>query len=82
VTTLAEATARADLVIAPDLKSEGTNALGLGRLDGALTAFGHPNSFARHVARGREAGLDVVVHRSDGVGFDVDEPADLSRVRP
>jgi 2-phospho-L-lactate guanylyltransferase len=70
----------ADLVLAPDLRDEGTNALGIHPPDRVPTAFGTHDSFVRHRRLAEEAGLRVHVHRSPGLGFDVDEPADLARL--
>lgn len=67
-----------DCVIAPDLRETNTNALGL-RLDGArraATAFGSGDSFRLHVEIAAASGLRTAVHRSRGLGFDVDLPAD------
>jgi 2-phospho-L-lactate guanylyltransferase len=69
--------ADADLVLAPDLRDEGTNALAMRtpRTHRPVrTAFGHAASFARHrllCAKDR-----VAVHRSEGLGFDVDTARD------
>lgn len=67
-----------DCVIAPDLREQNTNALAL-RLDRPLrTAFGSGDSFARHVEFMRTAGLRTAIHRSVGLGFDVDVPTDYA----
>ena len=66
-----------DVLAAPDLRGEGTNALVLAPPDRLLTSFGVRDSFARHLQRAQAAGLRVGVHRSEGLAFDVDEPADL-----
>ncbi len=71
-----------NVVAAPDLRSEGTNALVLAPPDRLPTSFGVRDSFNRHVQRAQAAGLRVGVHRSPGLGFDVDEPADLASLPP
>jgi 2-phospho-L-lactate guanylyltransferase (CobY/MobA/RfbA family) len=43
------------------------------------TSFGTRDSFARHLRAAEASGLRVGVHRSEGLGFDVDEPGDLAR---
>jgi 2-phospho-L-lactate guanylyltransferase len=72
--------AEVDVVAAPDLQGEGTNALGLTPPDRLATSFGVGDSFARHLRAAEAAGLRVGVERSAGLGFDVDEPADLERL--
>lgn len=69
-----------DCVIAPDLREQNTNALALrlGLAHPLRTAFGSGDSFARHVELARAAGLRTAVHRSFGLGFDVDLPADYA----
>lgn len=71
-----------DCVIAPDLREQNTNALALrlGLEPPLRTAFGSGDSFARHVALARAAGLRTAVHRSVGIGFDVDLPADYAEL--
>lgn len=82
VDRLVRALAQSALVIAPDLRGDGTNALGLRPPSLLRTSFGNRDSFARHLHAAAAAGLHPTVHRSDGLGFDVDEPADLSRLSP
>jgi 2-phospho-L-lactate guanylyltransferase len=81
VRSLVEQMAEADVVVAPDLRGEGTNALGLTPPGRLRTCFGTRDSFERHLRTAEAAGLRVGVHRSEGVAFDVDEPADLERLR-
>jgi len=73
--------AEVDVVAAPDLRGEGTNALGLAPPDRLRTSFGTRDSFDRHLRTAEAAGLALGVHRSDGLAFDVDEPADLEALR-
>ncbi len=64
------------MVIAPDSRGQGTNAL-LVRPPGALPyAFG-PGSFQRHCDQARRLGIAWHVHRSARLGLDVDLPSDI-----
>jgi 2-phospho-L-lactate guanylyltransferase len=82
VRRLVDRMAGADMVAAPDWRGEGTNALGLTPpLLLSSTSFGTRDSFARHLRSAAERGLHVDVDRSFGLGFDVDEPADLEKLR-
>ncbi len=82
VRALARKMADHDVVAAPDLHGEGTNALGLTPPDRLRTSFGTRDSLRRHLRDAERAGLRVDVHRSDGLAFDVDEPADIARLPP
>jgi 2-phospho-L-lactate/phosphoenolpyruvate guanylyltransferase len=66
------------VVIAPDLREQGTNALGLSPPDCIRTCFGHGDSLHRHLAAARGRGLGHVVHRDRALGLDIDLPADLA----
>jgi 2-phospho-L-lactate guanylyltransferase len=81
VRRLVEQMAGDDVVVAPDMRGEGTNALGLTPPDRLKTSFGTRDSFERHLRAAESAGLRVGVHESEGLAFDVDEPADLERLR-
>lgn len=70
-----------DCVIAPDLREQNTNALALRTSCLKATAFGTGNSFARHLELAAHAGLRVAVHRTFGIGFDVDIPSDYAELR-
>jgi 2-phospho-L-lactate guanylyltransferase len=70
--------AAAPLVLAPDRRDEGTNALAIAPPDRMPTCFGHRDSFARHAERARASALEVTVERSDGLACDVDSPEDLA----
>jgi 2-phospho-L-lactate guanylyltransferase len=73
--------ANVDLVLAPDHREEGTNALALRTTVASRatrTAFGRPDSFARHCAMVPPGRLTV--HRSRGLAFDVDTTQDLLRL--
>ena len=67
-----------DCVLAPDLREQNTNALGLRLSHSFPTAFGTGDSFRLHVETAREKNLRTAVHRAVGLGFDVDFPADYS----
>jgi len=73
---LAGASPRA-VVLAPDAEETGTNALLLRPPDLIAPAFG-PDSFRRHLALARQAGVEPSIYRSAGVAWDVDWPADLA----
>jgi 2-phospho-L-lactate guanylyltransferase len=64
------------VVLAPDRRRQGTNALLL-RPAGAIEfAFG-ADSFERHLLLAREAGLDSRISELPGLAFDIDLPEDL-----
>jgi 2-phospho-L-lactate guanylyltransferase len=68
---------RHDAAVAPDHALRGTSAL-LVPAGAPRTAFGRPDSFARHLARLSRAGLSVAAHRDPRLAFDLDTPADLA----
>jgi 2-phospho-L-lactate guanylyltransferase len=72
-------TARPDpVVIGPDRRGEGTNALLLqlhGRGHEFTFAFGE-GSLVKHLEEARRLGLNVALHESPGIGFDLDTPED------
>jgi 2-phospho-L-lactate guanylyltransferase len=72
----------ADVVLAPDGRDEGTNALGLSPPDRFPTCFGTADSFDRHRVRAAGRGDRVAIHRSEGLALDVDTPEDYLRVAP
>lgn len=71
----------ADVVLGPDLRDLGTNVLALRPPSVLPSCLGHEDSFLRHRSRARELGLEVRVRRLAGIGFDVDRPEDLARLR-
>ncbi len=76
VTQLLSLLGGCDMVIAPDLREQNTNALAL-RLGGHMpTAFGSGDSFIRHLQKAAQSEMRVAVHRASGLGFDVDLPQD------
>jgi 2-phospho-L-lactate guanylyltransferase len=81
VESLVRALDGASVVLAPDRHDEGTNALGLSPPDRFPTCFGTKDSFRRHRERAIALGASVVVHRSEGLAWDVDSPEDLALVR-
>ena len=69
--------AAAPIVIAPDQRGTGTNALLL--RDGALNAFVYQfgtDSFPRHMAEAARLGVSPAISRSPGTLFDLDTPED------
>lgn len=77
VQTLVEAGSVHDaVVLAPARDEEGTNALLVSAGPGMTPLLG-PGSFARHLARAKRLGLATSVHRSAGLGLDIDTPEDL-----
>ncbi len=78
MTGLAEPPPR--VVIAPDRREEGTNALVINPAGLIQYAFGE-RSFYEHVKRAEQSGARVEVYRSPGLGFDLDLPEDWERMR-
>ncbi len=68
-----------DVVIAPDRHGCGTNALWC-RTAGIIEPLFGENSFKRHCAAVRAAGMTPRVVKRLGLGFDVDDPQDLSLI--
>lgn len=66
----------ADVVLAPAASDGGTNALAMRRRDLIVPGFG-TDSFMRHQALARNAGLACDVVRREGLGQDIDNPCDL-----
>lgn len=64
------------VVLAPALSDGGTNTLAMRRPDLIAPSFGD-DSFARHQAVVRDAGLGCGIIRSEGLGRDIDCPRDL-----
>jgi 2-phospho-L-lactate/phosphoenolpyruvate guanylyltransferase len=73
---LLEASRAGGVVVAPDWKHTGTNALALPLGHGLAMRFG-PGSLAAHEAEARAAGFVFTVVRRPGLAFDVDEPQQL-----
>ena len=64
------------VVIAPDRRGRGTNAL-LSSPPGLIEYDFGPDSFERHTARAKAAGVRIVVCEIPSIGLDVDLPEDL-----
>jgi len=67
-------------VAAPAVGRGGTNALYLRPPDAIGLHFGD-DSFAKFLHEAERRGVAFVVHQSDAMALDVDEPADLARLR-
>jgi 2-phospho-L-lactate guanylyltransferase len=70
----------APVVLAPDRRDEGTNALALAPPRRIATCFGSETSFAEHRARANAEGASIEVYRSEGTASDLDTPDDLPLV--
>jgi 2-phospho-L-lactate guanylyltransferase len=77
IRALVEASRTCSVVIGPDRRAEGTNALLLRPTDAIEYAFGGL-SFEKHLAAASRAGFEVAVLRREGIGLDVDFPEDLA----
>jgi 2-phospho-L-lactate/phosphoenolpyruvate guanylyltransferase len=66
-------------VLVPDHRDDGTPVLSV-PVDAPFTFAYGTNSFARHVAAARAAGLQTRVVRDAALGFDIDVPEDLARL--
>jgi len=64
------------VVLVPALSDGGTNTLAMRRPDLIAPSFGD-DSFARHQALARDAGVSCGVVRREGLGHDIDYPKDL-----
>jgi 2-phospho-L-lactate guanylyltransferase len=81
IANVARALDESDVVLVPDLLQRGTNVIAVRPATGLPSCLGHEDSLQRHHARARELGLTVSVQLSSGIGFDVDSPGDLERLR-
>jgi 2-phospho-L-lactate guanylyltransferase len=70
-----------DVVLVPDLSQQGTNVIALKSPTILPSCLGHEDSLLRHKAQARQLGLTVGIQLSSGIGFDVDRPSDLARLR-
>ena len=70
-----------DVVLVPDLARRGTNVIAVKPATALPSCLGNDDSLERHRALAEELGLHVSVQLHDGIGFDVDRPADLDRLR-
>jgi 2-phospho-L-lactate guanylyltransferase len=67
------------ITIVPDRHREGTNVIALPAASEFAFMYG-AGSFARHVDEAERCGLQLRVVNDDALGWDVDEPDDLSAV--
>ncbi len=67
------------IVIAPDATETGTNALLLRPPDLIQPSFG-PDSYNRHCALARDAGVEPIIYRSPSLAYDIDLPSDLNHL--
>ena len=68
-----------NLVICPDEKIEGTNALLLPH-DSPFKPLLGPDSFRRHMDSAQSLGLSAAIYNSPGLAFDLDTPADIEEL--
>ncbi|MGD8318622.1 MAG: 2-phospho-L-lactate guanylyltransferase [Myxococcales bacterium] len=72
---------RSDVVLVPDLSRRGTNVVAVRPATRLPSCLGHEDSLRRHQDQARSLGLSVSIQVSDGIGFDLDQPDDLERLR-
>lgn len=70
-----------DVVIVPDLLHRGTNVIAVRPPTVLPSCLGREDSLERHRKRARDLGLTVNIQLSSGIGFDIDQPDDLARLR-
>jgi 2-phospho-L-lactate guanylyltransferase len=80
IRALADAATRTPIVIGPDRRLEGTNALLLSPPDAIDYHFG-PNSFPLHLETATRAGLEATILHLPGVAHDIDYPEDLTATK-
>lgn len=68
------------VVIAPDRRNEGTNALYINPTGAIDYRFG-PGSFQHHVQQAQKKGIRVEIYRSPTFGLDLDLPEDLETLQ-
>ena len=68
-----------DLVVCPDERSEGTNALLVPPGSPFQPLLG-PGSFRRHLESAQHQGLQAAIYNSPGLAFDLDTPTDLEEL--
>lgn len=79
LTALVQAHA-AGIALAPDHTGSGTNAMCLTLPTPFRFQFG-PGSLARHCAEAARLGSSAALVRRDGLAFDIDEPADVQKLK-
>ena len=67
------------LVVCPDERNEGTNALLLPPGSAFQPLLG-PGSFRRHLESAQRLGLEAAIYNSPGLAFDLDTPGDLEEL--
>ncbi|MBT8453346.1 MAG: 2-phospho-L-lactate guanylyltransferase [Deltaproteobacteria bacterium] len=70
-----------DVVLVPDLAQRGTNVIAVKPATALPSCLGHEDSLDRHHACACRLGLTVRIQISSTIGFDVDRPSDLDRLR-
>ena len=70
-----------DVVLVPDLCRRGTNVVAIKPATGFPSCLGHEDSLRLHHDQARRLGLTVSIQLRNGIGFDVDQPGDLERLR-
>lgn len=68
------------VVLAPDEREEGTNALLIAPPDGMRTCFGRRGSYRAHSEKAAAMSLTMAVFRAPSLGFDLDTVEDLRRL--
>jgi 2-phospho-L-lactate guanylyltransferase len=68
------------VVVAPDQRQEGTNALLLHPPGLIEVAFGE-NSFQNHLQAARQTGVEPAIYHSPTLAFDLDWPEDLAKLK-
>jgi len=81
IASVARQLEESEVVLVPDLLQQGTNVVAMRPPTSLPSCLGHEDSLERHRARARELGLSVSIQLSSGIGFDVDGPGDLERLR-
>lgn len=66
-------------IITPNATETGTNALLLRPPDLIQPSFG-PDSYNRHCALARDAGVEPIIYRSPSLAYDIDLPSDLEHL--
>jgi 2-phospho-L-lactate guanylyltransferase len=72
---------KSEVVLVPDLSQRGTNVIAVRPATVLPSCLGHEDSLRRHCELARDLGLTVSVQLSSTIGFDVDHPRDLARLR-
>jgi 2-phospho-L-lactate guanylyltransferase len=81
ITRVAEELDEHEVVLVPDLSQRGTNVIAVRPATVLPSCLGHEDSLRRHCELARDLGLSVSVQLSTRIGFDVDHPGDLARLR-